>query len=139
MIRIKRVYDPPSREDGARFLVERLWPRGLKKTDVPMDDWLKDVAPSGELRRWFGHDPSKWSEFRRRYFAELADRREACKPIREAAKQSDVTLLYSARDEEHNNALALKEYLTRRSKSQPSPKRSTSRGRARVKLPPRGR
>jgi uncharacterized protein YeaO (DUF488 family) len=111
MIRIKRVYDPPQHEDGARFLVERLWPRGIKKTDLRMDAWLKEVAPSSELRRWFGHDPAKWAQFRRRYFTELAHRPEAWKPIREAARHGNVTLLYSARDEKHNNALALKTYL----------------------------
>jgi uncharacterized protein YeaO (DUF488 family) len=111
MIRIKRVYDPPGQEDGARFLVDRLWPRGVKKTDLRMDGWLKEVAPSGELRQWFGHDPAKWAQFRRRYFAELDHRPEAWKPIREAARHGNVTLLYSARDAEHNNALALKTYL----------------------------
>ncbi len=111
MIRIKRVYDPPQREDGARFLVERLWPRGIKKAELPMDAWLKEVAPSNELRQWFGHDPAKWPQFRRRYFAELAHRPEAWKPIREAARHGNVTLLYSARDEKHNNARALKTYL----------------------------
>lgn len=111
MIRIKRVYDPPDRQDDARFLVERLWPRGVKKTDLQMDAWLKEAAPSSELRQWFGHDPAKWAQFRRRYFTELAHRPEACKPIREAARHGNVTLLYSARDEKHNNALALKTFL----------------------------
>ena len=111
MIRIKRVYDSPQRDDGARFLVERLWRRGVKKSELPMDAWLKEAAPSGELRRWFGHDPAKWAQFRRRYFAELKHRPEAWQPIREAARHGNVTLLYSARDERHNNALALKTYL----------------------------
>ena len=114
MIRIKRVYDPPERGDGARLLVDRLWPRGIKKTDLCMDAWLKDVAPSVPLRRWFGHDPARWPQFRRRYFAELALRPEAWKPIREAARRGNVTLLYSARDEKHNNALALMDYLRKR-------------------------
>ncbi|MEN6451443.1 MAG: DUF488 family protein, partial [Thermoguttaceae bacterium] len=95
MIRVKRVYDSPDRDDGVRFLVERLWPRGIKKTELRMDGWLKEAAPSTELRRWFAHDPSKWTEFRRRYFAELADRSDACKPIRQAARRGNVTLLYS--------------------------------------------
>jgi uncharacterized protein YeaO (DUF488 family) len=111
MIRVQRVYEPAEANDGARFLVERLWPRGIKKEKLKMDAWLKDIAPSTELRKWFGHEPAKWSEFRRRYFAELAKHPEALKPIRQAARRGNVTLLYSARDEEHNNALALKEYL----------------------------
>jgi uncharacterized protein YeaO (DUF488 family) len=114
MIRIKRVYDPPETDGGARFLVERLWPRGIKKEKLPIDGWLKDVAPSTELRRWFGHDPAKWDEFRRRYVAELAGCTEALRPIRQAARRSNVTLLYSARDTEHNSAVVLKGYLTRR-------------------------
>jgi uncharacterized protein YeaO (DUF488 family) len=113
MIRIKRVYESPDREDGARFLVERLWPRGLKKASLQMDAWLKEAAPSGELRKWFAHDPAKWPAFRRRYFAELASRPEVWKPIRAAARRGNVTLLYSARDEKHNNALALKSFLSR--------------------------
>jgi uncharacterized protein YeaO (DUF488 family) len=111
MIQIKRVYDPPGPDDGARFLVERLWPRGIKKTDLVMDAWLKEAAPSTELRQWFGHDPARWSEFRRRYFAELSQRPEAWQPIVAAARRGNVTLLYSARDETHNNALALHDYL----------------------------
>ena len=114
MIRIKRVYDPPEPEDGVRFLVERLWPRGMKKADLRMDAWLKDVAPSDQLRRWFGHEPARWSEFRRRYVAELARQPEAWKPIRAAARRGNVTLLYSARDEKHNGALALKSYLAKK-------------------------
>jgi len=114
MIRVKRVYDPPAADDGARFLVERLWPRGMKKEALPMDGWPKDVAPSDALRRWFGHDPAKWAEFRRRYKAELDDNRAAWEPILEAARLGDVTLLYSAHDTEHNNALVLKTYLEER-------------------------
>ncbi len=111
MIRIKRVYDSPAADDGARFLVERLWPRGMKKEALPMDGWQKDVAPSDALRRWFGHDPAKWAEFRRRYTAELDSNRAAWEPILEAARQGTITLLYSAHDVEHNNALVLKTYL----------------------------
>jgi uncharacterized protein YeaO (DUF488 family) len=111
MIQIKRVYEAPAPEDGTRFLVERLWPRGIKKEALHADGWLKEVAPSAELRRWFSHDPAKWEEFRRRYFAELESDPEALQPIREAARNGNVTLLYSARDTEHNNARALKAYL----------------------------
>jgi uncharacterized protein YeaO (DUF488 family) len=111
MIRTRRVYDPPEPGDGTRFLVERLWPRGMKKEELPMDGWLKDAAPSDELRRWFSHDPAKWDEFRRRYSAELEGKPDVLQPLREAARQGNVTLLYSARDTEHNNAVALKEYL----------------------------
>ena len=111
MIRLKWVYDMVGPEDGVRFLVERLWPRGVKKTSLRMDGWLKDAAPSDGLRRWFGHDPAKWDEFRRRYAAELDDHPEALAPIEEAARQGVVTLIYSSRDAEHNNALALQEYL----------------------------
>ncbi len=110
-IQVKRVYDPPQADDGARFLVERLWPRGMKKTELTMDGWLKEVAPSTELRQWFGHDPLRWSEFRRRYYAELSQRPEAWEPIVAAARRGNVTLLYSARDEEHNAAVALRDYL----------------------------
>ena len=111
MIQIKRVYETPAPEDGTRFLVERLWPRGIKKEALHPDGWLKETAPSAELRRWFSHDPAKWDEFRRRYFAELEGKPQALQPIREAARDGDVTLLYSARDTEHNNARALKAYL----------------------------
>jgi uncharacterized protein YeaO (DUF488 family) len=111
MIQIKRVYDPPAKEDGARFLVERLWPRGMKKEALHMDAWLKDVAPSDDLRRWFSHDPLKWKEFQRRYRVELADNPAACQPLLDAAKQGNVTLVFSAHDTEHNNAIVLKSYL----------------------------
>jgi uncharacterized protein YeaO (DUF488 family) len=115
MIRIKRVYDRPDPADGVRFLVERLWPRGIKKAALPMDGWLKEVAPSEELRRWFGHDPAKWEEFQRRYRDELERKPSAWKPILEAARRGDVTLLYSARDTEHNSAVVLQAYLVQRS------------------------
>lgn len=110
MITIKRVYDRPEPTDGTRFLVERLWPRGMKKDTLRLDGWLKEVAPSDALRRWFGHDPAKWQEFQRRYFAELDSKPEAWQPILKAAQRGNVTLLYSARDTEHNNAVALKAY-----------------------------
>ena len=111
MIQVKRVYDVAGFVDGVQFLVDRIWPRGVKKQDLHLQAWLKDVAPSDELRRWFGHDPAKWDEFRRRYFAELDRSRQAWCPLLEAARQGSIVLLYGARDTEHNNAIALKEYL----------------------------
>ncbi len=113
MIALKRAYEPASRTDGRRFLVERLWPRGVRKT-LPLDAWLKDAGPSTELRKWFGHDPAKWDEFRRRYCRELDRRPEAWRPILSAARRGPVTLVYSSRDTEHNNAVALREYLERK-------------------------
>lgn len=110
-IRVKRVYERATRDDGSRFLVDRLWPRGLKKESLQLEGWLKDVAPSDALRRWFGHDPKKWKEFRRRYFAQLDDNPNAWQRILEAARKGRVALLYSARDPEHNNAVALRDYL----------------------------
>jgi uncharacterized protein YeaO (DUF488 family) len=114
MIRIKRAYDPPANEDGARFLVDRLWPRGIKKEALNMAAWYKEVAPSNELRHWFSHDPGKWKEFQRRYRAELTANRSGWQPLLNAAEQSEVTLLYSAHDTEHNNAVALKAYLEKK-------------------------
>jgi uncharacterized protein YeaO (DUF488 family) len=114
VITLARVYDQASAGDRPRFLVERLWPRGVRRADLQLDDWLKDVGPSTELRRWFGHEPEKWDEFRRRYFAELDSRPEAWEPLRDAADAGDITLLYSSHDAEHNNAVALREYLTAR-------------------------
>jgi uncharacterized protein YeaO (DUF488 family) len=114
VIQIKRVYYPCAKEDGARFLVERLWPRGMKKDALQMDAWCKNLAPSGDLRRWFSHDPVKWKEFQRRYWAELGDNPAAFQPLFDAAKQGNITLLYSAHDTEHNSALALKSYLEER-------------------------
>jgi uncharacterized protein YeaO (DUF488 family) len=111
MLKIKRVYEAADSSDGKRFLVERLWPRGMKKEALKMDAWLKAVAPSDGLRRWFGHDPLKWEEFQQRYRAELAGNPAAWAPIVQAGQQGDVTLLYSAHDTEHNNALALRTFL----------------------------
>jgi uncharacterized protein YeaO (DUF488 family) len=113
-IHLKRVYDPRAREDGARFLVERLWPRGIRKTELADTEWIKDAAPSAELRTWFHHDPERWAEFRKRYFAELKDRQEALEPLIKAARRGTVTLVYSSHDTEHNNAVALKEFVERR-------------------------
>ncbi len=115
VITLARVYDEEATTGtGRRFLVERLWPRGVRRADLRSCEWLKDVAPSDELRRWFGHEPAKWDEFRRRYVAELDERPEAWTALRDAAASEDVTLLFSARDREHNNAVALREYLTAR-------------------------
>ena len=111
MLKIKRVYEEAESSDGTRFLVERLWPRGMKKEALQMEAWLKDVAPSNDLRRWFGHDPLKWEEFQKRYWTELKGNPDAWAPILQAAEAGDVTLLYSAHDTEHNNALALKRFL----------------------------
>jgi uncharacterized protein YeaO (DUF488 family) len=114
MLKIKRVYEDAEQHDGTRFLVERLWPRGIKKEELPMQAWLKDVSPSAELRKWYSHDVSKWPEFQKRYRAELKENPGAWKPILEAAKDGNVTLLYSARDTEHNSALVLKSFLEKR-------------------------
>ncbi len=116
MIQIKRAYDPPAKTDGERILVERLWPRGIKKEALELNAWLKDVAPSTELRKWFSHDPEKWSEFQRRYRTELDKHPEAWQPIIKAAKKGKVTLLFSSHDAEHNNVVALKAYLEKQSK-----------------------
>ncbi len=111
MIQLKRVYDQPGGHDGTRFLVERLWPRGVKKSALTLDAWLKDVAPSTALRQWFGHDPARWNDFRKRYFAELNRQPDSWRPILDAARHGAVTLIYSSHDTEHNNAVALKEFL----------------------------
>ncbi len=112
-LQLKRVYDQPAKDDGARFLVERLWPRGIRKTALADAAWLKEVAPSAELRKWFHHDPERWNEFRKRYFAELKQHKDSLSPILEAAHKGTVTLLYSSHDTEHNNAVALREVLER--------------------------
>lgn len=111
MIEVKRAYDPPAKRDGARFLVDRLWPRGVKKEALKLDAWRKEVAPSDALRRWFGHDPKKWEGFRRRYFKELDQKPEAWQPLLEAARRGAITLVYGAKETERNNAAALKAYL----------------------------
>ena len=114
MIKLKRVYESVDPGDGVRFLIERLWPRGMKKEAVKMDAWLKEVAPSNELRKWFGHDPDKWEQFKERYRAELKTNPAGWEPILQAARQGDVTLLYSTHDLEHNNAVVLKQFLDER-------------------------
>jgi uncharacterized protein YeaO (DUF488 family) len=111
VINLKRAYLPPAPDDGFRVLMERLWPRGLKKEALALDLWLKDIAPSPELRRWFGHDPAKWEEFCRRYWAELAGRPATVALLREKVREGRVTLVYGSRDEEHNAAVALRKFL----------------------------
>lgn len=112
-LRIKRVYEKPTKQDGKRILVDRLWPRGLTKEKADIDLWLKEIAPSTELRKWFGHDPAKWKEFRKQYQKELNNNKEQVSLLREQLKKGTVTLVYAAKDEEHNEALVLKEWLTR--------------------------
>lgn len=116
MISVKRVYEPRSPRDGRRVLVERLWPRGMKKEALAADAWLKEIAPSTELRKWFGHRVDRWDEFRRRYRKELNAHRDAWTPLLEAGRRGAVTLLYSAHDLEHNAAVVLRDYLAERSR-----------------------
>jgi uncharacterized protein YeaO (DUF488 family) len=111
MLRLKRAYEKPSRDDGQRVLVERLWPRGLTRARAAVDLWLKEVAPSPELRKWFGHDPSRWKQFEQRYWKELQGHPHAVEQLRQKARKGPVTLVYAARDEQHNGALALKEFV----------------------------
>ncbi len=111
MIYLERAYDALPSTDHPRFLVERLWPRGVKKTSLHLDGWLKDAAPSTDLRKWFSHDPAKWDEFRRRYFSELEANTAAWQPLVDAAHRGSIALVYSSHDTEHNNAVALKEFL----------------------------
>jgi len=110
-LRLKRAYEPATDDDGVRILVDRLWPRGVSKTKAALDDWMKDVAPSSELREWFGHDPGRWPEFQRRYRTELKQHAAELDRIRALAKTRIVTLVYGARDEAHNDAVVLKEVL----------------------------
>ncbi len=110
-VRLKRAYETPDREDGRRILVDRLWPRGLSKADAAIDEWLKDLAPSTELRKWFGHDPDRWGEFRRRYTGEIHGHAELLAHLRELVRQGPVTLIYSAHDEVHNDAIVLRDVL----------------------------
>lgn len=110
-IRIKRAYEAPATEDGDRVLVDRIWPRGLRREDAHIDLWLKDVAPSTTLRQWFGHDPARWEEFRHRYRVELAHNREPVEQLRTRSRHGTLTLVYSARDEQHNQAVVLRELL----------------------------
>jgi uncharacterized protein YeaO (DUF488 family) len=111
MMRVKRVYDEPAAEDGTRILVDRLWPRGIAKEKARIDEWLKEIAPSDELRKWFGHDPARWEAFRERYRQELVEKAELVAGLRKLAAEGTVTLLFAAKDEERNNAVVLKEML----------------------------
>lgn len=110
-VSIKRAYEPPASSDGVRILVDRLWPRGVTKTDAHITQWMKEIAPSNELRKWFGHDPDRWEEFRRRYRAELAQKRGLMAELRSLARKGRLTLVYSAHDEAHNQAVVLREAL----------------------------
>jgi len=111
MVITKRVYDPVSRDDGKRILIDRLWPRGIKKEDAKVDEWLKDIAPSTELRKWFAHDPAKWPEFKKKYISELKKKSGLVEKLRAEAKKGTITLLFAAKDVEHDNAVVLKELI----------------------------
>lgn|SRR5512143_1682931 len=115
MIKIKRIYDPVSKDDGKRILVDRLWPRGVKKEKAAIDEWLKDIAPSDELRKWFSHDPEKWQEFKKRYKKELSDsdKVDLVKKLKAEAKKGTITFLFAAKDTEHDNAMVLKEVISK--------------------------
>jgi uncharacterized protein YeaO (DUF488 family) len=115
-LKVKRAYDAPENADGFRVLVDRIWPRGLTKTSARIDLWLKDIAPSAALRKWFGHDPTKWPEFRKRYFRELDEKPEAIAELENLLSKRRVTFVFSARDNEHNNAIALKDYVESKSR-----------------------
>jgi uncharacterized protein YeaO (DUF488 family) len=110
-IRLKRVYEPPASTDGRRVLVDRVWPRGLTKEKAQIDDWMKEIAPSTRLRKWFGHDPARWTEFKRRYAAELESQSHRIEQLAQKTRKGRVTLLFGAKDIEHNNAVALKEHI----------------------------
>ena len=119
-VRIKRAYETSAADDGTRVLIDRLWPRGVKKTDADIDQWEKDIAPSTALRKWFGHDPARWQEFRSRYAVEIQEHPEQLKRLRALARQGPITLVYSAHDEVHNDAVVLRDFLLgRRTKRQP--------------------
>jgi uncharacterized protein YeaO (DUF488 family) len=122
-VKLKRAYDTAARSDGHRILVDRLWPRGISREELRIADWIKEVSPSAELRAWFGHEPARWAEFKRRYFRELDRRVELLAPLVEKSHAGSVTLVFGAKDAEHNNAVALKEYLERRApRMKPAPK-----------------
>jgi uncharacterized protein YeaO (DUF488 family) len=115
-IDVKRAYERPAKSDGRRILVDRVWPRGIARDDLQIDAWLKDLAPSADLRKWFRHDPAKWDEFRKRYARELEQKSDLLQDLAATARAGHVTLVFSAKDTEHNNAVALKEHLERRLK-----------------------
>ena len=110
-IKLKRAYEPPSAGDGTRVLIDRLWPRGISKQKAKLDYWMKDIAPSTELRKWFGHDPTRWDEFRRRYAAELREHPDLIAELRSLARKSPITLVYAAHDKSHNDAVVLRDVL----------------------------
>ena len=112
-VRLKRAYEPPAASDGYRVLVDRLWPRGVRREEARLDEWARELAPSAELRRWFGHDPERFEEFRRRYTDELAGQEKKLRELRRRAREGALTLVYSARDVEHNDAVVLTEILRR--------------------------
>ena len=111
MVKTKRIYDPASPDDGKRILIDRLWPRGIKKENAKIDGWLKEIAPSNELRKWFAHDPAKWQDFKKRYINELKKKNEIVQGLRAEAKKGTITFLFAAKDVEHNNAVVLKELI----------------------------
>jgi uncharacterized protein YeaO (DUF488 family) len=129
MIKLKRAYEKPAKDDGLRILVDRLWPRGVTKLAAHVDLWLKDVAPSSTLRTWFGHDPARWDEFRRRYFDELKQRADAVAQLRALIAEQPVTFVYAAKDSEHTHALALKDFVERK------PKRAAAKTKSATKRP----
>ncbi len=110
-VKLKRAYEHPSSGDGARILVDRLWPRGVKKASAAVDHWMKEIAPSTQLRHWFGHDPARWEEFQRRYTQELKHHQEQVDQLRTLAKRGVITLIYAARDQDHNEAVVLRDFL----------------------------
>jgi uncharacterized protein YeaO (DUF488 family) len=118
-VKLKRAYDAPTKADGRRVLVDRVWPRGVSKDELRLDEWLKDLAPSAALRAWFGHDPAKWDAFKVRYFRELDERPEAVARLVARRREGTMTLVFAAKDVRHNNAVALKEYLERTAKRMP--------------------
>ena len=113
-VQIRRAYDPPRRDDGYRVLVDRVWPRGVSKDDLNLDEWRKEIAPSTRLRQWFGHDPERWKHFQERYFAELEKKRDSVRDLVKRARHDRITLVYGARDPDHNQAVALSAYLRAR-------------------------
>ena len=110
-IKLKRAYEPPASDDGTRILIDRLWPRGVKRSDAAIDEWMKDIAPSTGLRKWFGHDPARWQEFRRRYQSEIRQHPDEFDRLRTLAQNGPITLVFSAHDEAHNDAVVLKDLL----------------------------
>jgi len=119
-VQLKRAYEPPDKKDGNRILVDRLWPRGVSKEEASLDEWIKEIAPSADLRTWFGHEQRRWAEFRKRYRAELAEHSEMLKDLRRRAREGPITLVYSARDEVHNDAVVLRNVILGRADKDPS-------------------